>query len=133
MICMTTLRILPLQKVPENTAFVSLIALCFVLSQPFSSAYTGSWCPCTHAFGRQGLSIDDSHSLHLYVPLAVCSAPTPLKFDADGEHDWMDPVGGINSIDNLKAAGNERARMYIVPRAGHHGKSFTLSLTLQAW
>ena len=34
----------------------------------------------------------------------------------------MDPVGGMTSIDNLKAAGNENARMYIVPRAGHHGK-----------
>jgi hypothetical protein len=33
----------------------------------------------------------------------------------------MDPVGGITSIDNLKDAGNENARMYIVPRAGHHG------------
>ncbi len=36
----------------------------------------------------------------------------------------MDPVGGMTSIDNLKAAGNDRARMYIVPRAGHHGKKF---------
>ncbi len=34
----------------------------------------------------------------------------------------MDPSGGVSSIDNLKAAGNERARMYIVPRAGHHGE-----------
>jgi cardiolipin-specific phospholipase len=45
-----------------------------------------------------------------------------LIFHIDGEYDWMDPVGGITSIDNLKAAGNENARMYIVPRAGHHGK-----------
>jgi cardiolipin-specific phospholipase len=34
----------------------------------------------------------------------------------------MDPVGGMTSIDNLKAAGNHRVRMYIVPRSGHHGK-----------
>jgi cardiolipin-specific phospholipase len=41
----------------------------------------------------------------------------------------MDPVGGMTSIDNLKAAGNDRARMYIVPRAGHHGKlRFPLTL-----
>jgi hypothetical protein len=33
----------------------------------------------------------------------------------------MDPRGGVTSIDNLKAAGNHRVRMYIVPRAGHHG------------
>ena len=49
---------------------------------------------------------------------------TLLKFHSDGEHDWMDPVGGITSIDNLKAAGNENASMYVVPRAGHHGKLF---------
>lgn len=46
----------------------------------------------------------------------------PLLSDADGEHDWMDPVGGMTSVDNLKAAGNDRARMYVVPRSGHHGK-----------
>ena len=41
----------------------------------------------------------------------------------------MDPVGGMTSIDNLRAAGNDRARMYIVPRAGHHGKlRFPLTL-----
>jgi hypothetical protein len=34
----------------------------------------------------------------------------------------MDPVGGMNSLDNLKAVGNDRGRMYIVPRAGHNGK-----------
>jgi cardiolipin-specific phospholipase len=52
----------------------------------------------------------------------------PLS-DADGEHDWMDPVGGMTSIDNLRAAGNDRARMYVVPRAGHHGKlHFPLTL-----
>jgi len=47
----------------------------------------------------------------------------------------MDPVGGITSIDNLKAAGNQSARMYIVPRAGHHGRTLSfycccLELTL---
>lgn len=42
----------------------------------------------------------------------------------------MDPVGGITSIDNLKAAGNDRARMYVVPRAGHHGKLFAFRLLL---
>jgi cardiolipin-specific phospholipase len=43
----------------------------------------------------------------------------------------MDPVGGMTSIDNLKAAGNDRARMYVVPRAGHHGK-LLFPLTLGA-
>lgn len=47
----------------------------------------------------------------------------------------MDPVGGMTSIDNLKAAGNEYARMYIVPRAGHHGKplSFHFYLLALTW
>ena len=54
-----------------------------------------------------------------------------LLSDVDGEHDWMDPVGGMTSIDNLKAAGNDRARMYVVPRAGHHGE-LRLPLTLGA-
>jgi len=40
----------------------------------------------------------------------------------------MDPVGGMTSIGNLKAAGNENARMYIVPRAGHHGESLSFHL-----
>jgi len=43
----------------------------------------------------------------------------------------MDPVGGMTSIDNLKAAGNEYARMYIVPRAGHHGMPSSFHFYLQ--
>ncbi|KAH9007039.1 alpha/beta-hydrolase [Lactarius hatsudake] len=49
----------------------------------------------------------------------VSALKMPISF-VYGEHDWMDPSGGVSSIDNLKAAGNEKARMYIVPRAGHH-------------
>jgi cardiolipin-specific phospholipase len=48
----------------------------------------------------------------------------------------MDPRGGVTSIDNLKAAGNDRVRMYIVPRAGHHGKLLVyrmLSLLALTW
>jgi len=51
-----------------------------------------------------------------------------MRLHVDGEHDWMDPVGGMTSIDNLKAAGNENARMYIVPRAGHHGEPLSFHL-----
>jgi cardiolipin-specific phospholipase len=54
-----------------------------------------------------------------------------MRLLVDGEHDWMDPVGGMTSIDNLKAAGNEKARMYIVPRAGHHGKPLCFHFCLQ--
>ncbi|KAF8505554.1 alpha/beta-hydrolase [Russula emetica] len=58
---------------------------------------------------------------HARMPLVdrVAALKIPIAF-VYGEHDWMDPVGGMTSIDNLKAAGNDRARMYVVPRAGHH-------------
>ena len=35
----------------------------------------------------------------------------------------MDPQGGYDSVENLRKAGNGKGRMYIVPHAGHHGKS----------
>jgi len=58
---------------------------------------------------------------HARMPLVdrIAALRMPISF-IYGEHDWMDPVGGMTSIDNLKAAGNDGARMYIVPRAGHH-------------
>jgi len=58
---------------------------------------------------------------HARMPLVdrISALKIPISF-VYGEHDWMDPVGGMTSIDNLKAAGNANARMYIVPRAGHH-------------
>lgn len=33
----------------------------------------------------------------------------------------MDPDGGVASIDNLRKAGNQDGRMYVIPKAGHHG------------
>ena len=41
--------------------------------------------------------------------------------DSDGEHDWMDPEGGAESVRRLREAGNSHARMYIIKNAGHHG------------
>ncbi|KAI0307374.1 alpha/beta-hydrolase [Multifurca ochricompacta] len=59
--------------------------------------------------------------VHARMPLVdrVSALKMPISF-VYGEHDWMDFNGGVASIDNLKAAGNENVRMYIVPRAGHH-------------
>jgi len=59
--------------------------------------------------------------VHARMPLMdrVAALKIPIAF-VYGEHDWMDPVGGMNSLDNLKAVGNDRGRMYIVPRAGHN-------------
>jgi cardiolipin-specific phospholipase len=53
-----------------------------------------------------------SHCLHV----TVLTAP-------DGEQDWMDPQGGIDSVERLRQAGNGQGRMYIVNNAGHHGTS----------
>ena len=32
----------------------------------------------------------------------------------------MDPEGGAEAVEKMKAAGNRRARMYIIRNAGHH-------------
>lgn len=38
----------------------------------------------------------------------------------------MDPVGGLRALENLRLAGNEKGRMFVVPNAGHHGKDTVL-------
>jgi len=37
-----------------------------------------------------------------------------------GDHDWMDPIGGKQSIQAMKKAGNNNGRLYIINNAGHH-------------
>ncbi|KAF8974625.1 Alpha/Beta hydrolase protein [Flammula alnicola] len=37
-----------------------------------------------------------------------------------GDQDWMDPVGGEESLRRLKKAGNTNGKMYIIEDAGHH-------------
>lgn len=39
-----------------------------------------------------------------------------------GDHDWMDPIGGKESVEAMRKAGNPNGRMYIISNAGHHGK-----------
>lgn len=39
-----------------------------------------------------------------------------------GDHDWMDPMGGKQSVEALTKAGNANSKLYIVNDAGHHGK-----------
>jgi hypothetical protein len=39
----------------------------------------------------------------------------------DGDHDWMDPKGGVQSVERLRQAGNGQGKMYLVGNAGHHG------------
>ena len=93
---------------------------------------SGSLFPLAHilapgAYARMPL-VDRISELKIPISFvcrcfSLCPLLSPqLSPCADGEHDWMDPSGGVSSIDNLKAAGNESARMFIVPRAGHHGE-----------
>ncbi|EIN10302.1 alpha/beta-hydrolase [Punctularia strigosozonata HHB-11173 SS5] len=58
---------------------------------------------------------------HARRPLVdrVAALKIPVTF-VYGDHDWMDPEGGSQSVANLKKAGNTEGRMYVVPYAGHH-------------
>ncbi|KAG9317275.1 Alpha/Beta hydrolase protein [Chiua virens] len=58
---------------------------------------------------------------HARMPLVdrVAALKIPITF-VYGEHDWMDPVGGLQALQNLRQAGNENGRMFVVPNAGHH-------------
>ncbi|KAH7887994.1 Alpha/Beta hydrolase protein [Phlebopus sp. FC_14] len=65
---------------------------------------------------------------HILAPYAFARMPLvdriaalkiPITF-VYGEHDWMDPVGGLQSLEELRKAGNHKGRMFAVPNAGHH-------------
>ncbi|KAJ7228902.1 alpha/beta-hydrolase [Mycena pura] len=58
---------------------------------------------------------------HARMPLVDRIAPlrVPITF-VYGDHDWMDPEGGEQAVENLRKAGNGQARSYIVNNAGHH-------------
>jgi len=49
----------------------------------------------------------------------IAALKIPVSF-VYGDSDWMDPQGGVQSVERLKAAGNRQARMYVVPHSGHH-------------
>ncbi|KAF9485421.1 alpha/beta-hydrolase [Pholiota conissans] len=67
---------------------------------------------------------------HILEPGAHARLPLVDRIDAlkkdlpvtfvYGDHDWMDPVGGEDSIRKLKKSGNPNGKMYIVEGAGHH-------------
>jgi cardiolipin-specific phospholipase len=58
---------------------------------------------------------------HARLPLVdrIGALKIPVTF-VYGDHDWMDPAGGYDSVEQLRQAGNGQGRMYIVPNAGHH-------------
>ncbi|TFK86498.1 alpha/beta-hydrolase [Polyporus arcularius HHB13444] len=65
---------------------------------------------------------------HLLAPGAHARRPLVDRIDqlkipvtfVYGDHDWMDPEGGKESVERLRQAGNGNGRMYIIPHAGHH-------------
>ena len=76
----------------------------------------------------------------LKIPVTfVCTYPstTTIKsvpsLNLDGDHDWMDPVGGQQSVERLRQAGNGQGRMYIVNNAGHHGLSPSLLMVISKY
>jgi cardiolipin-specific phospholipase len=58
---------------------------------------------------------------HARRPLVdrVAALKIPVTF-VYGDHDWMDPKGGEDAVENMRKAGNGFGKMYIVPAAGHH-------------
>ncbi|KAF8076129.1 Alpha/Beta hydrolase protein [Lyophyllum atratum] len=58
---------------------------------------------------------------HARLPLVdrISELKIPITF-VYGDHDWMDPEGGRQSVENLRQAGNGKGRMYIISHAGHH-------------
>ncbi|KAH8113345.1 alpha/beta-hydrolase [Phellopilus nigrolimitatus] len=78
-----------------------------------------------------GLTEEETRNINDYIlniTLAkgsgeYCICPPSLKvFSLDGQHDWMDPEGGAQSVERLRAAGNKDAQIYIIKNAGHHGE-----------
>jgi cardiolipin-specific phospholipase len=51
----------------------------------------------------------------------VAALSIPITF-VYGDHDWMDPMGGYEAVENLKKAGNKSSKMVVIPNAGHHGE-----------
>ncbi|KAH9482592.1 putative cardiolipin-specific deacylase, mitochondrial [Psilocybe cubensis] len=60
---------------------------------------------------------------HARMPLVDRIAALPKDMQVTfvyGDHDWMDPVGGQESVKRLRKVGNDNGRMYIISNAGHH-------------
>ncbi|TDL29256.1 alpha/beta-hydrolase [Rickenella mellea] len=65
---------------------------------------------------------------HILAPFAQARLPLVDRISAFkgpvtfvyGDHDWMDPVGGLESVEKLREAGNNQAQFYIIKNAGHH-------------
>ncbi|KAF6762565.1 abhydrolase domain-containing protein 4 [Ephemerocybe angulata] len=58
---------------------------------------------------------------HARMPLVdrIGALKIPVTF-VYGDHDWMDPLGGMQSVEKLRQSGNGEGKMYIINNAGHH-------------
>ncbi|EKM80472.1 hypothetical protein AGABI1DRAFT_120484 [Agaricus bisporus var. burnettii JB137-S8] len=58
---------------------------------------------------------------HAHMPLVdrIGELKIPITF-IYGDNDWMDPEGGVQSVEKLRQAGNGQGKMYLVGNAGHH-------------
>jgi cardiolipin-specific phospholipase len=93
---------------------------------------SGEYCICmcfdSHHESKGVLTYCPSRPAHILAPGAHARLPLVDRIDklkipvtfVYGDHDWMDPSGGSQSIENMRKAGNGQGRMYIVPHSGHH-------------
>ena len=63
--------------------------------------------------------------------VAMLPKEMPVTF-VYGDQDWMDPVGGFESVERLRLAGNPNGKMYIISDAGHH-RTFLSYLLSADW